>query len=90
MYVSWITGTTGVIGFDKNKIDMFGAVLTVVINRVVVLNIVDNIVDDVNVLVTLPVATRIGVTVGVREIVVVNVDDVFVAGTIRAAVPVVG
>jgi len=90
MYVSWITGTTGVIGFDKNRIDMFGAVLTVVINRVVVLNTVDNTVDDVNVLVTLDVATRIGVTVGVRGIVVVNVDDVFVAGTIRADVPVVG
>jgi hypothetical protein len=78
------------MGFDKNKIDMFGAVLTLVINRVVVLNIVDKTVDDVNVLVTLDVATRIGVTVGVRGIVVVNVDDVFVAGTIRAAVPVVG
>jgi hypothetical protein len=78
------------IGFDKNKIDMFGAVLTLVINRVVVLNIVDKTVDDVNVLVTLDVATRIGVTVGVRGIVVVNVDDVFVTGAIRAAVPVVG
>jgi hypothetical protein len=78
------------MGFDKNRIDMFGAVLTLVINRVVVLNIVDNTVDDVNVLVTLDVATRTGITVGVRGIVVVNVDDVFVAGTIRAAVPVVG
>jgi hypothetical protein len=78
------------IGFDKNRIDMFGAVLTLVINRVVVLNIVDKTVDDVNVLVTLDVATRTGVIVGARGIVVVNVDDVFVTGTIRAAVPVVG
>ena len=69
---------------------MFGAVLTLVINRVVVLNIVDKTVDDVNVLVTLDVATRTGVIVGARGIVVVNVDDVFVTGTIRAAVPVVG